>query len=108
MATESSYSGATTNSYATIFDKDLRGVESISFTIKETGGVNSLDYKVLVRYANYASGNDETEYPETELAANGERWLKYTSAYARMKVQVKSHTADQAAAYAIDCLVNNI
>ncbi len=104
--TEDSVSGTTTNDWVTALDLDTRGVKNASFVIKNTDGANSLDYKVLARHANYATGDDEEEQAALTLAAGEKGLVQLVKGYSRIKIQVKSTVADSHATYGIEYLIN--
>jgi len=109
--TQDSASGTTTNSWADALDLDTRGVKSLTVEIENTHGSNSMDCRVKVRVADYASGTDEdAPEPSMQVAptlAHGEKALAQTiMGYSRVKVQVKSTVTDTPATYSIKYLIN--
>jgi len=107
--TEASVSGATTDAWADALDVDTRGMKSMSLVVANTHGLNSLDYRYRVRYADYAGGVDEEspDMPGIATLAAGD-WGNDTllKGYSRVKVQVKSTLAGTPATYTIDYLIN--
>lgn len=101
-----SVSGTTTSEYADALDLDTRGTKGMTAVVKNTDGANSLDYKVLARYANYSSGADEELQAEKVLAHGEKGLIELSKAYARIKIQVKDTVGGDHAAYTIDFLIN--
>lgn len=92
--------GATGNAYATVLDWDTRGLDEMTLYIKNTGGVNSLDYELLTR--SVYAGMDYTKIPETTLAPAAMDEITLEGRYARIIVRVKSTTPDNSTNYQID------
>lgn len=99
-------SDTTTNAWANALDLDYRGVIDGSFEIENTDAANSLDYKVLERAANYASGTDEELVASYTLAFGEKAKVNLNYAHSRIKVQVKSTLADTPATYTVEYLIN--
>ena len=104
--TEASVSDTTVNAYADALDVDLRGAKALTVVVLNTDGVNSLDYKVLARHADYAGGTDEEEQAEQPLAAGAKGLVQLIKGYSRIKIQVKSTVADSHATYTVKYLIN--
>ena len=105
---EQTATGTTTNSFADAIDLDLRGGESASIDIENTHGSNGLNYKVLVRYANYSAGEDVEFVASTAVAAGAKDYVQLEKGYARCKVQVQAAIADSHATYSIFGLRNRL
>jgi len=97
----SSASGTTTDAFLTVLDIDMRGTESGAWDVNNTGGSNALNYKVLVRYADYDDGEDVEYVAATEVAAGAKDYVQLEKPYKRVKFQVQSAVAGQATSYSI-------
>lgn len=104
--TEDSVSGTTTNAWADALDLDYRGVKAGSFEIENTDGANSLNYKILERVADYASGDDEELQAAFTLAAGEKAKVNLEYAHSRIKIQVVDTVGDSHADYTIRYLLN--
>lgn len=100
--------GTTTNSFATALDIDMRGVESGTCTIENTDGANSLNYKVLVEYADYNEGEQNQLVASTAITTGNKDYFQLEKGYARCLVQVQSAVADSHATYSIEALINRL
>ena len=100
--------GTTTNSYATARDIDMRGMESGVCTIENTGGTNSMDYKVVGEYADYSEGESNEIVSETAITAGNKDFFQLENAYARILVQVKSTSSGNHTTYSIDDFQNRL
>ena len=100
--------GATTSSYVTALDINMRGKESGVGTIANTSATQTMVYKVLGEFADYSEGELNEIVAEQTLTVSGGATPKdrfnLEHAYARILVQVKN--GDGIAAYSIDALSN--
>ncbi len=103
---ENSVSGSTVNAYVTVVDLDVRGLEAITINIKNTDGANALKYQTLLRYANYASGTNVTDWQDIVVVAGDESPVLYEHGYARIIVQVASNVGGAHATYEVEYVLS--
>ena len=104
--TEDSVSGITTNVWADALDLDYKGMNNGGFKVENKDAANSLNYKVLERRANYASGVDEELQASLTLAVGEWGLIALQDAHSRIKIQVIDTVGGSHAAYTIDYLIN--
>lgn len=95
-----SLTGITANAYACGLKWICLGIASKTIFIKNTAVANAMKYKVLT-FA-YPGGIEYEEVAETALAVGDIAQINLGSAYACVKVMVKSSVADTPAEYEID------
>jgi len=89
---QDSATGTTTGSYVNALQMAISPIKSTSFVIKNTGGAESMYYKVLI-YRN-ADGSYSEEYvTETSIAAGGQDEVNINDTpHTKAIVQVKSNS----------------
>ena len=98
---QSSTTGTVADTYASVLTiPKFQYYEKICIHIKNTGGANTLDYKVLA-YANNGGSLYEEVPGETVLAAGATDTIKIANtAYATLDIQMQKNTT--ATTYAIE------
>jgi len=97
---EDSKTGITTDAYADALNWICKPFGDKTIILKNTHGLNSLHYKLLVRAKE--DGQDAEEIAETTLAAGNLVRISRADIFSRMKLQVKAATAGAQATYQVD------
>ena len=99
--------GTTTASYANALNLDSRGQRSKTIILTNTHATHGLKYKLLIS-ASFDGGAEAEEVAETTLAALATAKFRYTGAYARMILQVKTASGTDHATYTADFTMSGI
>ena len=107
------HSGTTTNVYVDAMDLIPQTISKKSFLLKNTHGVNGLNYKLLTQMTLAVSTDtqdpvQDEKVSEQTLNAGEVAEFLYNRSYARMILQVKAEVADSQATYRIDRLGEGI
>jgi hypothetical protein len=97
-----SYNGTTTDAFVKVIEKDVGNYSNLHFLIKETGGINSIQYQVI----SYLNENGQQYDIQTNtLNASSTDTFLLEKPYYTIEVWVKSGTAGNSGDYAIDLIM---
>ena len=92
--------GTTANAYADALDFPAWGSANKTIQLKNTGGSNTLKYKIWSRIAD--GGLETAEVGETSLAPAAITTVQYNNAFYSLRVEVKSSATDAHTTYEIN------